>query len=231
MTESEQAAPVDDEARQAAASTLELSVVILCRNEERSIAHCVAQAHRFLKRRALRGEVVVVDNGSGDRSATLAREAGARVVGESKVGYGHAIQTGIRACRGRFIILGDGDGNHDLEALDAFWDKLHAGFDLVVGNRFQDGARSANLSLLRRIGVPLLSRIGKLLFRAPIGDFHCGLRGFSAAAGRELLPQSSGFEAASEMIVKAVRKNLRIVEVPVIQHCALDVSRPSHLRP
>lgn len=215
-------------------ATPELSVLILCRNEERSIGQCIAQAQRFLRRREVRGEVVVVDNGSEDRSAAVAREGGARVVGEPKPGYGRAIRAGINACQGRFVILGDGDGNHDLDALDGLLDKLREGCDFVVGNRRQGSPRDGGadgLSLLRRVGIPLLSRIGKWLSKAPIGDFHCGLRGFHMAAGRDLLPRSPGFEAASEMIVKAVQKNLRIAEVPVVHHRAIDTSRLSHLRP
>ena len=214
-----------------ASQTLELSVLILCRNEERSIGQCIAQAQRFLKRRDVRGEIVVVDNGSEDRSATIARQGGARVIGEPKPGYGRAIEAGINACRGRFVILGDGDGNHDLEALDGFLDKLRDGFDFVVGNRRHQHDRPDGWSLLRRVGIPLLSSIGKWLSKAPVSDFHCGLRGFHMAAGRDLLPHSPGFEAASEMIVKAVRKNLRIAEVPVVQQREIDEGRQSHLRP
>ncbi len=210
----------------------ELTIVILCRDEERAITHCIDQAQGFLKRRAVCGEVLVVDNGSRDRSAVLAHEAGARVVSEPRAGYGNAARTGIEAALGRFIILGDGDGELDFGTLDQFVDKLQDGFDLVVGNRFQGGIDPGAAPFLhRRIGNLLLSGVGKLLFRAPVGDFHCGLRAFSATAVRTLRLQSAGFEATSEMIVKAVQKHMRVAEVPVIQRCAFDPNRVSHLRP
>ena len=209
----------------------EMTIVILCRNEERAIARCVDEARGFLRRRGISGEVVVVDNGSRDQSADLAQQAGARVVCEPRPGYGNAILSGINAAQGRYIILGDGDGEHNLDALDQFEEKLRGGFDMVIGNRFQGGTAPGASTLLRRyIGAPLLSGIGKLLFRAPISDFHCGLRAFSAAAVRSLGLQSPGMELASEMIVKAVHKNLAIAEVPVAQRRAFDPDRTPHLR-
>ena len=209
-----------------------LTILILCRDEEGSIAHCVGEAREFLGRRAITGEIVVVDNGSRDRSAALAEAAGARVVEGPRAGYGNAIISGIRAARGHFIILGDGDGEHDLSALDPFWDALQDGSDIVVGNRFAGETRSEGMSFLRRyVGNPILSGIGRLLFSAPVRDFLCGLRGFRAESVRALGLQSPGMECASEMIVKAVRKEMRIAEAPVRQRRALDPNRSSHLRP
>ena len=209
-----------------------LTILILCRDEERSIAHCVGEAREFLDRRAIAGEVVVLDNGSRDGSATRAQAAGARVVVEPRPGYGNAIISGIGAARGRFIILGDGDGEHDLSALEPFWEALQNGSDIVVGNRFAGDAGPEGMSFLRRyIGNPILSRIGRLLFRAPVRDFQCGLRGLRTDSVRALGLQSPGMECASEMIVKAVRKEMRIAEAPVRQRRALDPNRSSHLRP
>ena len=209
-----------------------LTVLILCRDEESSIAHCVGEAREFLDRRGIAGEVVVLNNGSRDRSAALAEAAGARVVEEPRAGYGNAIISGIRAARGHSIILGDGDGEHDLSALDPFWEALQDGSDIVVGNRFAGDARPEGMSFLRRyVGNPILSRIGRLLFRVPVHDFQCGLRGLRAESVRALGLQSPGMECASEMIVKAVRKEMRINEAPVRQRRALDPNRSSHLRP
>ena len=208
-----------------------LTILILCRDEESSIAHCVREAQEFLQRHAIAGEVVVVDNGSRDRSAELASATGARVVVEPRAGYGNAIIGGIAAARGRFIILGDGDGEHDLSALEPFWDGLQDGSDIVVGNRFAGAIRPEGMSFLRRcVGNPILSRIGRLLCPAPVRDFQCGLRGFVAERVRALRLQCPGMECASEMIVKAVRKDLRITEAPVRQRRALDPDRSSHLR-
>lgn len=210
---------------------IELTVLIPCRNEEGSIARCVTDACEFLARNAIEGEVVVVDNGSRDQSAALAAAAGARIVQEQKAGYGNAINAGIRAARGRFIILGDGDGEHDLSALEPFWTQLQGAGDFIIGNRFAGGIDPQAMPNLRRyVGNPLLTGIGKLFFPAPVSDFHCGLRGFNTAAVRALNLQSPGMEWASEMIVKAVLQNRCIVEVPVAQRRALDPNRGSRLR-
>ena len=214
------------------APRVELTILILCRDEEGAIARCVSEARGFLERRAIAfAEILVVDNGSQDRSAALAREAGARVISETRAGYGNAIKAGVAAARGRFIILSDGDGEHDLGALDMFWEKLQDGCDLVVGNRFLEGRGSDATSRLRRVGNLLLTGIGKVLFRVPVGDFHCGLRGFSASAIRTLALQCPGMELAGEIIVKAAYRRMRIAEVPTVQRRALDPRRSSHLRP
>ena len=206
----------------------DLTVLILCLNEEKSIAPCVAEARRFLSRNAIAGEVLVLDNGSEDRSAALAEEAGARVVVERERGYGNAIKAGIAAARGRHVILGDGDGEHDLNALEPFWEKLRAGSELVMGNRF--AGRSSMRFLNRYVGAPLLSALGRFLVRAPVSDFHCGLRGFDSARMRGLALRAPGMEIASEMVVKAVRAKLRMAEVPVSQRPALDPARVPRLR-
>ena len=209
-------------------STPELTILILCRNEEGSIAHVIGEARGFLDRNGIDGEVVVVDNHSHDQSAVRARDAGARVVVEISPGYGNAINAGIRAARGRLIILGDGDGEHDLGSLEPYYEKLHEGCDFVFGNRFSAGGNAS--SMLRDAGTAVLSGMGKLLFHTPVSDFNCGLRGFKASSARSLALRCPGMEAASEMIVKAARADMRIAEVPVVQRHALDPGRISHLR-
>ena len=206
----------------------DLTILILCRNEEGGIARCVEEASRFLRRNEISGEVVVVDNASSDRSRERALEAGARVAHEPRIGYGAAIMGGIAAAKGEFIILGDGDGEHDLDALEPFWEKLQDGADFVIGNRM---AGSMGSSWLRRyVGNPLLSGLGRLLFQSPVSDFHSGLRGFRADSARALGLQSPGMEMASEMIVKARLRGMRFAEAPVFQRPAFDPARSSHLR-
>lgn len=210
---------------------LDLTILILCRDEERSIAQCVKDASGFLERNAICGEVLVLDNDSQDRSAQFAKQAGARVVTEARSGYGSAIIAGIAAARGRFVILGDGDGEHDLRALEPFWERLQEGYHLVVGNRFVHPPSAGAMRFLNRyIGVPLLSGIGNILYRSPVHDFHCGLRGFDTMRVRALNLNAPGMEAASEMLIKAVHHNLRITEVPVSQRPAADPLRTPHLR-
>ena len=210
---------------------LDLTILILCRDEERSIAQCVKEALGFLERNAICGEVLVLDNDSQDRSAQFAKQAGARVVAEARPGYGNAIIAGIAAARGRFVILGDGDGEHDLSVLEPFWERLQEGYHLVVGNRFvHPSSVNAMRFLNRYIGTPLLSGMGNLLYRSPIHDFHCGLRGFDITHVRALNLNAPGMEAASEMLIKAVHHNLRITEVPVSQRPAVDPLRIPHMR-
>ena len=138
---------------------LDLSIVILCRDEEGSIARCVEEALGFLERNSIDGEALVVDNGSRDRSAARAKTAGARVVSEPNPGYGVAIAAGIEAARGRYIILGDGDGEHDLGALEPFYERLLEGCDFVFGNRFMDGAGGSG-GMLRGAAMVALGTAG-----------------------------------------------------------------------
>lgn len=178
----------------------------------------------------IRGEVIVADNGSTDGSREFATEAGALVVSVPVRGYGSALRGGIFAARGKYIIMGDADDSYDFTTLTDFVHKLDEGYDLVMGNRFQGGIRPGAMSPLHRfIGNPLLSWLGRLFFKSPIGDFHCGLRAFRKDAIDSLHLQSPGMEFASEMIVKATLFHLRVTEVPtVLSPDGRD--RPPHLR-
>ncbi|HKE94722.1 MAG TPA: glycosyltransferase family 2 protein [Povalibacter sp.] len=211
-------------------SAIELSIVMPCLNEAATIAHCVAKARGYLARAGVVGEIIVADNGSDDGSRKLAAQAGARVVAIAERGYGAALRGGIAAARGRFVIMGDADASYDFEHLDGFVARLREGFDLVMGNRFQGGIRSGAMPLLHRyLGNPVLSFIGRLFFRVRIGDFHCGLRGFSRDAILRLNLTTPGMEFASEMVVKAALARLRITEVPTtLSPDGRD--RPPHLR-
>ena len=190
-----------------------------CLDEAATVAQCVAKARGFLERMAIEGEVLVADNGSVDGSRKVAERAGARVVDVSRRGYGAALAGGIAAARGRFVIMGDADDSYDFGCLDAFVAKLREGYPLVMGNRFRGGIREGAMPLLHRyLGNPVLSFLGRLLFRAKVGDFHCGLRGFDREAIRSLQLRASGMEFASELVVKASLAKWRIAEVPVILH-------------
>jgi hypothetical protein len=208
----------------------ELSVLLPCLNEAETIALCVDKAVSFLLRHGVAGEVLVADNGSTDGSQALARAAGARVVDVRQRGYGGALIGGIKAARGRFVIMGDADDSYDLTNLMPFLARLRAGADLVVGNRFLGGiAPGAMPRLHRYLGNPLLSFIGRLFFHSKIGDFHCGLRGFSRERVLRLGLQATGMEFASEMVVKATLSGYRVEEIPTT--LARDGrSRPPHLR-
>jgi glycosyltransferase involved in cell wall biosynthesis len=193
----------------------ELSVVIPCLNEARTVGRCIAKAQSSFESLGIAGEVVVADNGSSDDSVNVAREHGARVLSVDARGYGNALAAGIAVARGEFVIMGDGDDSYDFARLDRFVQELRRGSDLVVGNRFQGGVRPGAMPWLHKyVGNPALTLIGKWFFRIPVGDVYCGLRGFrrSAVAGLDL--RSEGMEYALEMIVKAKLHGLKITEVP-----------------
>ena len=197
----------------------EFTIVMPCLNEAATVALCIAKARGFLERKGIDGEVVVADNGSVDGSQAAAKRAGARVVDVARRGYGAALAGGIAAARGRFVIMGDADGSYDFDCLDAFVTKLREGYPLVMGNRFRGGIRQGAMPLLHRyLGNPLLSFIGRLLFHAGVGDFHCGLRAFDRAAVASLQLRTTGMEFASELVVKASLARWRIAEVPVVLH-------------
>jgi Glycosyl transferase family 2 len=209
---------------------LELSIVMPCLNEAETLATCIRKAQGCLTRLSIRGEVVVADNGSSDGSQGIARELGARVVEVAERGYGNALRAGIEAATGRYVVMGDADDSYDFSALDAFIERLRAGDDLVMGNRFQGGIRPGAMPPLHRyLGNPALTAIGRLFFRSRAGDFHCGLRAFSREAYTRMQLQTTGMEFASEMVVSATLKGMRLSEVPTVLHKD-GRSRPPHLR-
>src|ERR1700756_492749 len=201
-----------------------------CLNEAETVATCVRKAVRCLEESGISGEVVVADNGSTDGSQQLAEAAGARVVDITEKGYGNALMGGIAAARGEYVIMGDADDSYDFTNLMPFVTELRKGADLVMGNRFAGGiAPGAMPPLHRYLGNPVLSFLGRLFYSIPVGDFHCGLRGFSRQAITDLGLQSPGMEFASEMVVKASLYGLRIEETPTT--LAKDGrSRPPPLR-
>jgi glycosyltransferase involved in cell wall biosynthesis len=211
--------------------TVEVSVVMPCLNEALTIASCVQEALGALRAAGLSGEVVVADNGSRDGSPAIGTAAGARVVAVAVPGYGNALRGGIAAARGRWIIMGDADGSYDFSHLPRFVDRLRSGADLVMGNRFRGGIQAGAMPWKNRyLGNPALSFLGRLFFRTGIGDFHCGLRGFSSEAYRRMELRTTGMEFASEMVIKSVVLGMRVDEVPTTLRPD-GRNRAPHLRP
>ncbi len=214
----------------AATSEIEVSVVMPCLNEGRTVGRCVVKAVRSLEELGVRGEVIVADNGSTDGSPAIAREHGARVVPVSRKGYGSALQGGIAAAKGGFIIMGDADDSYEFSHLGPFIEKLREGNDLVMGNRFRGGIMPGAMPALHRyFGNPLLSFLLKLFFQSPIGDCQCGLRGFRKDAYERLKLNTPGMEFASEMVIKACINRVKIAEVPTVLHPD-GRDRPPHMR-
>ncbi|MES2632588.1 MAG: glycosyltransferase family 2 protein [Pseudomonadota bacterium] len=208
----------------------ELTILMPCLNEARTVVQCIRAARSFFESRSIAGEVLIADNGSTDGSRDLAIAAGARVVEVPERGYGAALMAGISAARGRYIVMGDADSSYDFASLDGFLERLRAGAQLVMGNRFRGGIEPGAMPFLHRyLGNPVLSFIGRLFFRVPIGDFHCGLRGFSREAIQSLGLVTPGMEFASEMVAKSAMAGLKIEEVPTVLRPD-GRGRPSHLR-
>ena len=202
-----------------------------CLNEAETLARCIRKARACLGRLGVAGEIIVADNGSTDGSQRIARDEGARVVDVAVRGYGAAVRQGCVDARGRFIIMGDTDDSYDFSALDPFVEQLHAGADLVMGNRWAGGIVPGAMPLMNRyVGNPGLSAMGRLLFQSKANDFYCGLRGFSRDAFDRMDLQMVGMEFAFEMVIKATLLGLRVTEVPVT--LGKDGrNRPPHLRP
>ena len=201
-----------------------------CLNEAETLATCIGKAQAYLTRAGVIGEVLIADNGSTDGSQDIAIDLGARVVPIQERGYGSALLGGIKAARGRFVIMGDSDDSYDFSRLELFVEQLRHGYTLVMGNRFKGGIMPGAMPPLHRyLGNPVLTTIGRIFFRSPCGDFHCGLRGFDRAAILGLDLQAPGMEFASEMVVKATIHRLRITEVPTVLSPD-GRSRPPHLR-
>jgi len=210
---------------------IEVSILFPCRNEDVTIKDCLKEADLALRNTKVRGELVVVDNGSTDRSAQIARQAGARVIRCEIPGYGAALDYGIHAAKGRYILMLDADGSYDPKGLPAFLKRLRAGDDMVIGNRFLGGIEPGAMPWKNRyIGNPVLSFFGRFMFDLSLGDFHCGIRAFRREAILKLGLQGLGMEYATEMIVRAGLAGLRIGEVPVVLGRDRR-GRTSHLRP
>src|SRR5436305_9024910 len=201
---------------------LELSVVMPCLNEADTLGVCIEKAHEAMAAHGIGGEIIVADNGSTDGSQQIAESLGARVVAVPERGYGNALQGGIAAARGRFVLMGDADDSYDFSELPRFVEKLREGYDLVQGCRLERGGGrvlpGAMPTLHRRWGNPMFSAMARSWFRAPISDVYCGMRAFTKEHYERLGQRCTGMEFATEMIVKSSLHPSRIAEVPVTLH-------------
>lgn len=210
--------------------SLEVSFIIPCLNEEESLGVVLDEIHGRFRDSGLEYEVIVSDNGSTDASCQIAESAGARVVHVAERGYGAAIQGGVGVAQGTYCVMGDADGSYPFADCMPMIEGLRGGADIVMGNRFQGGIEPGAMPWLHRyVGNPALSAMGRILFGVPVGDFHCGLRGFRTLRIQDLALSSPGMEFASEMLVRSQKAGYRIEEVPVRLRRDLR-SRPPHLR-
>ena len=197
----------------------ELTIVMPCLNEAETLETCIRKAQAAIARHAISAEIIVADNGSTDGSQDIAQRNGARLVAVGEKGYGAALRGGIAAARGTYVLMGDADDSYNFGDLFRFVEKLRQGYDLVMGCRLPRGGgviMPGAMPLKHRIlGNPVLSFIGRLFFKSPMTDFHCGLRGFTKAAFDAMDLHTSGMEFASEMVIKATLLNMRMTEIPI----------------
>lgn len=211
----------------------EVTILMPCLNEAETLAACIKSARDGLTAAGVDGEILIADNGSTDDSQEIAVAHGARVLSVADRGYGHALRAGMADARGRFIIMGDADMSYDFSRITSFIEKLRQGADLVMGCRMPRGGGTVMPGAMpwkhRWIGNPVLSFIGRLFFKCPSQDFHCGLRALSKDAFHRMELRTGGMEFASEMVIKASLRGMKIEEVPIILHPD-GRSRPPHLR-
>ena len=209
---------------------IELTILMPCLNEAETLAICIEKAKFFFNKHNISGEVLIADNGSTDGSQQITKDHGARVVEIPERGYGSALIGGCNAAYGKYVIMGDADDSYDFTNLMPFIERLRAGDDLVMGNRFKGGIAKGAMPLLHRyLGNPVLSGLGRIFYNCPISDFHCGLRGYNTERIRALGLHTTGMEYASEMVVQAVINGYTISEVPTTLSPD-GRSRPPHLR-
>lgn len=208
----------------------ELSILMPCLNEAETLEICIKKAKKSLKDNKINGEVIIADNGSTDGSQEIAKRNGARVIDIPVRGYGAALIGGCNAAEGKYVIMGDADDSYAFDDIMPFVKKLRQGYELVMGNRFKGGIEKGAMPPLHRyLGNPVLSGLGRIIYRSKIGDFHCGMRGYNVKKMRELDLRTTGMEYASEMVVKAELNNLKIAEVPTTLKKD-GRSRPPHLK-
>ncbi len=203
-----------------------VSIIIPCKDEEKTIGIVIGKAVSTLKQEGLEGEIIVSDN-STDNSGDIAQKLGAKIVTPKKNGYGSAYLEGIRHARGTYFILADADDTYDLREMPKFLKPLLAGeADFVMGSRFKGEIRKNSMPWLHRyIGNPLFTRLLNLLFKTNISDSHCGMRAITREAYERLDLKSEGMEFASEMVIEAARKKLRITEAPITYYPRLTPSK------
>ncbi|NQT49988.1 glycosyltransferase family 2 protein [Candidatus Kuenenbacteria bacterium] len=194
-----------------------LSVVMPCLNEEETIGECIRKIKLSFSESNIDGEILVCDNGSTDRSVTIATEMGARVVHEPKRGYGNAYQTAFKNARGKYFIMADADNTYDLSQIHQFLSKLNDGYEFVTGSRYLSPEGKKNIARSHRIiGNPMITALLNYFFGVKYSDVYCGYRAFTREAYEKIAPVSPGMEFNLELAVNAWKSGLKITEIPIV---------------
>jgi glycosyltransferase involved in cell wall biosynthesis len=210
----------------------QLSVVLPYLNEENSIEICIKKIKDVFEKEKIDGEIIVVDNGSTDRSVEIVKKYNdVKLLFEPQKGYGSALRCGIENAQGEYIIMGDADNTYDFYEIPKFLEKLKEGYDLVIGSRFKGKILKGAMSFSHRyIGNPILTGMLRLFFGGNISDAHCGLRGFTKQAYQKMNLRTTGMEFASEMVIHALKKKLKIAEIPITYYPRIGESKLSSFR-
>lgn len=202
-----------------------LSVILPCRNEAATLGHCIERIKQTFAKCRLNGEIIVSDS-SDDGSSEIAKKHKVRLVKHGKKGYGIACMEGIKKASGKYIIIGDADGTYDFDEIPLFLEKLNEGYDFVIGSRLKGNIKKNAMPILHRyIGNPALSAILNMFFRTRISDSNSGFRAVSRKALESLELKTTGMEFASEMIIKASKNRLKIIEVPITYYPRIGKSK------
>lgn len=195
---------------------MKCSIVLPCRNEQAAIAFCIKNIKQTMNKAGIKDYEIIVSDSSSDNSPKIAKKLGARVIKHNKEGYGIAYLEGFKAAKGKYIFCADSDGSYDFKEIPRFLKHLNMGYDLVIGNRFKGRMEKNAMSFSHKyIGNPILSGVLRLFFKTKIHDAHCGMRAIKKQALEKLNLKTTGMEFASEMIIKAIRNNLKIKELPI----------------
>lgn len=193
----------------------EISIILPCLNEEKAIGNCLDNIESIIRKNKLNAEVIVVDNGSTDNSQKIAKEKKVKLVEEKERGYGAAYLRGFEEAKGEYIFMADSDGSYDFSEIPKFIEELEKGYEFVIGDRFKGKIEKGAMSFSHKYGNFILSGILRLFFKAKVHDVHCGMRAIKKEAIKKLNLKTTGMEFASEMVIKAIKNNLRIKELPI----------------
>jgi glycosyltransferase involved in cell wall biosynthesis len=208
----------------------ELTILLPCLNEAKTIGKCIERAQKLLSDNRIDGEILVSDNGSTDGSQDISRNLGAKVVSCPVRGYGVALQFGIERAAGAFILMGDADDSYHFDEALPMIEKLREGYDICMGTRLKGKIMDSAMPFLNRyLGTPVITVLGRIFFQIRLSDYNCGLRAFRKSTILGLNLVTTGMEWASEMIIKAKLEGLRMTEVPVTLFKD-GRNRPPHLR-